>query len=1026
MDARQLRGDRRKARPGAWAAVAAVLLSVLPVAAVAAERVALVIGNSAYEHVPFLPNPGNDAKAVGDAFKSLDYEVTWLMDADYHALHDGVRRFKQAARGKEVAVVFYAGHGIGVGGENYLVPVDAELGYADTVEDETISLKRLMSAVGNTRHLGLVILDACRNNPFVTSMKGSTRSVDRGLARLEETHGKTMVAYAARHGEVASDGDGAHSPYTEALLKYLKEEPGLPVRKLFGKVHDAVVDTTTKRLGEERKQEPWTYEALGGRDFYLASADDPDDPDDKGTAGGGAPPPSGAAAVQGPEPVGSVQSPERRAAEVVLPDGLTLADWAWLAEDRLKTGDHARLLEEAGAYLREYGQFESVEAIREQAVSGLVAELQVTMREDAPGALERIARLEAAAGERPELLHLKARAHGLLGDHAAEEAAYLQWLRSVPQTHPERRNVLSALARARAAHEQIRQFSELLGRPFSQEWKEDSAGWTDLHYAALLDLPGVVAALVDAGMDVDTRLKDDSPPFGDGLKRTLAALGHGDEDWEDWKADGETPLMIAAVVNTRKAADALIAQGADVNAVNPNYGSKPLHYAAGRNALDVAKLLIDRGADVNAKQKKGKEPLHIAAWKNSLDVANLLIERGADVNAKGDDEETPLFPAARANALDVAKLLIDHGADVNAKRYEDTPLFYAAMENALDVAKLLIDRGADMNAKRSSGTTALSFAVGKSLEVTKLLIDHGADGATPLHRAAVYNRLGVAKQLIERGADVNVKTSYANLTPLHLAALSNSLDVAKQLIERGADVNANEENGETPLFYAAMANALDVAKLLIDRGSDVNAKTDSGSTPLRSAAWGNSLETAKLLIERGADVNPKTSSNWTPLHNASRYNYSPDVAKLLLDHGADVNAKNSDGETPLHQPAWFKNHDVAKLLLDHGADVNAKDSDGETPLHVAARSFRNPLDVAKLLLDRGADVNAKDNDGETPLLSAARYNSHYVAKLLLDHGADVNVKNDDGETPLDVAIEKGYGGMQAMLRRHGGRCATRC
>ena len=305
MDARQSRGDRRKARPGATAAVAAVLLSVLsvlPVAAQAAERathVALVIGNSAYEYVPFLPNPGNDAKAVGDAFKSLDYEVTWLMDADYHALHDGVRRFKQAARGKEVAVVFYAGHGIGVGGENYLVPVDAELGYADTVEDETISLKRLMSAVGNTRHLGLVILDACRNNPFVTSMKGSTRSIDRGLARLEETPGKTMVAYAARHGEVASDGDGAHSPYTEALLKYLKEEPGLEVRKLFGKVHDAVVDTTRKRLGEERKQEPWTYQALGGRDFYLASAAAPiPTPKGTGTSGGGTAttPPSGAAA----------------------------------------------------------------------------------------------------------------------------------------------------------------------------------------------------------------------------------------------------------------------------------------------------------------------------------------------------------------------------------------------------------------------------------------------------------------------------------------------------------------------------------------------------------------------------------------------------------------------------------------------------------------------------------------------------------------------------------------------------------
>ena len=130
-----LKGERRRVRPGAWAAaVTVVLWSVLPAAAGAAERVALVIGNAAYEHVSFLPNPGNDAKAVGDAFERLGYAVTRLMDADYDALRKGLRSFKQEARGKEVAVVFYAGHGIGVQGSNYLVPVDVELGYADAVE----------------------------------------------------------------------------------------------------------------------------------------------------------------------------------------------------------------------------------------------------------------------------------------------------------------------------------------------------------------------------------------------------------------------------------------------------------------------------------------------------------------------------------------------------------------------------------------------------------------------------------------------------------------------------------------------------------------------------------------------------------------------------------------------------------------------------------------------------------------------------------------------------------------------------
>ena len=298
--------DARDPRWGRLAASAAlsVLLSVWANAAGAAERVALVIGNGDYDHVASLANPRNDAEAVGDAFERLGYTVTRLMNADYDELRKGLSGFKQAARGKEVAVVFYAGHGIGVAGSNFLVPVDAELGYADAVEDEAIPLDRLMSAVGNTRHLGLVILDACRNNPFVAKMKGETRSIDRGLARVETT-GKTMVAYAAKHGKTADDGSGAHSPYTEALLKYLKE-PGLEVRKLFGKVHDAVVDTT-KRRG--RVQEPWTYEALGGRDFYLASAAvSPPKNTATSTAGGTPSLPSGdaARAYEAAERVGTV------------------------------------------------------------------------------------------------------------------------------------------------------------------------------------------------------------------------------------------------------------------------------------------------------------------------------------------------------------------------------------------------------------------------------------------------------------------------------------------------------------------------------------------------------------------------------------------------------------------------------------------------------------------------------------------------------------------------------------------------
>ena len=918
------------------ALAAAVLLSALCAPAQAAERVALVIGNAAYEHVPELPNPPKDAADVGAALTRLGFAVTSLDDAGYDALRRGLLEFEEAAARSEIAVVFYAGHGIEMGGENYLVPVDARLERDRAVKHEAMGLHHVTASVEGASTLGLVILDACRDNPFAVRSSGMIkRSVKRGLARVEDADlpGTTIVAYAAKEGTTADDGRaGENSPYTKALLKYL-EEPGLEVAWLFRKVRTEVLKKTSNG------QEPVRYGELPAEAIYLASgAPPPPPPKDTATSA------AGAAAVQGPGSGSPVQPPERRAADIVLPDGLTLADWVLLAENRLKAGDHARLLEEADAHLREYGRFESVEAIREQAVSGLVAEIRVTTREDAPGALGRIAKLEAAAGARPELLRLKARAHGLLGNHVAQEAAWLQWLRSVPQTHPERRDVLSALARARTAREKTKRFSELLGRPFSHEWKEDSAGWTDLHYAALLDLPEVVAALCDAGMAADVRLKDGSPPFGDGLKRTLVALGY--EEFENWTADGETPLMIAAVGNAPNAAAGLVACGADVDARNSEDGAKLLHYAAKRNAHDVAKLLIESGADVDAKAENGWTPLHTAAWKNAHDVAKLLIESGADVDAKAENGWTPLHTAAWKNSLDVAKLLIDHGAD------GATPLHGAAVGNRLDAAKLLIDRGADVHAKTTYGEI-------------------------PLHFAASYNAHDVAKLLIDRGADVNAKTT---LDRLFLAMTAGNLEVV------------------TPLHYAAWKNAFDVAKLLIDRGADVHAETpftgeESGYTPLDWAARENAFDVAKLLIESGADVNAKPEGGWTPLHNATLPN-SLDVVKLLIDHGADVNAKEEDGKTPLHFAAWNNYLDVAKLLIDHGADVDAKKEGGWTPLHTAARL--NSLDVAKLLIERGADVNATDEDGATPL--------------------DLSLSSDREDRKE----------LEAVLRRHGGKCATQC
>ena len=257
---------------GAFAVrIAAVLLLLTAVAGPAwsGQRVALVIGNAAYAHAPRLANPLNDVADIGAALERLGFAVTRLENADYAALRRGLLEFTRAASASEVAVVFYAGHGIEVDKRNFLVPVDARLLSDRDIEYEAVPLELVSRAVERASGLRLVILDACRENPFAASMQraGATRSIGRGLARIEPS-GETLVAYAAKEGTVASDGEERNSPYSAALLKHL-EEPGLEVGLMFRKVRDAVVAATGG------SQEPFIYGSLSSKGVYLASAPAP-------------------------------------------------------------------------------------------------------------------------------------------------------------------------------------------------------------------------------------------------------------------------------------------------------------------------------------------------------------------------------------------------------------------------------------------------------------------------------------------------------------------------------------------------------------------------------------------------------------------------------------------------------------------------------------------------------------------------------------------------------------------------------
>jgi uncharacterized caspase-like protein len=248
--------------------VAFLALCLASQSACADKRVAFVVGNSRYQNVIALPNPANDAAAIADMFTKARFEVvesrTDLKNAE---LRRALRDFTEKTRDADIAVIYYAGHGLEVNGTNYLVPVDAVLERDTDAYDEAIALDRILQAIEPAKQLRLVILDACRDNPFAKKMKRTvaSRAIGGGLAGVEPAQANTLIAFAAKGGSTADDGSSDHSPFTLALLKHLAT-PGLELGKAFRLVRDDVLKATGNR------QEPFVYGSLGGNDVALVPA----------------------------------------------------------------------------------------------------------------------------------------------------------------------------------------------------------------------------------------------------------------------------------------------------------------------------------------------------------------------------------------------------------------------------------------------------------------------------------------------------------------------------------------------------------------------------------------------------------------------------------------------------------------------------------------------------------------------------------------------------------------------------------
>jgi hypothetical protein len=252
-----------------WAVAAAtgVTAAAAPRGAWAAERVALVIGNGAYRHAPPLPNPPNDARAVASALKGIGFQVVEGTDLDMEGMRAAIGAFEKAlGRDARVGLVFYAGHGMQVDGENYLIPVDAELETSSDLKFKTVAATWLLDGVlgdgpGGEGRVSIVMLDACRDNPLTRSFARRTRSATgSGLADITAADGAYIV-FATAPGNVAEDGRGANSPFTTAVLRNIAR-PGVEINSMMNAVRGEVYAETGKR------QRPYATSALLG-DFYF-------------------------------------------------------------------------------------------------------------------------------------------------------------------------------------------------------------------------------------------------------------------------------------------------------------------------------------------------------------------------------------------------------------------------------------------------------------------------------------------------------------------------------------------------------------------------------------------------------------------------------------------------------------------------------------------------------------------------------------------------------------------------------------
>ncbi len=436
-------------------------------------------------------------------------------------------------------------------------------------------------------------------------------------------------------------------------------------------------------------------------------------------------------------------------------------------------------------------------------------------------------------------------------------------------------------------------------------------------------------------------------------------------------AEAVPPLVEAVKTGNTQRVRALVKQGADVNAAEPD-GMTALHWAVRANDGDTAQLLIRAGANVRARDRYGITALTLAAVNGNAPVIESLIRAGADPNTATPEGETALMTAARTGRPEAVKVLVALGANVNAteKWQGQTALMWAAAENNAAAVRLLMEVGSDANVHSTAWTFPEYRYQTNGMAV--FLLPRG--GWTALMYAARQNAKEAATALADMKADLNAVDAEGT-TALHLAVINVHYDLAALLLQKGADPNIQDATGMTPLYAAV----------------DMRAPANMMTRPNPKIADREELDAlgiVRVLLEHAADPNMALRGPIIGRHN-----------NLLGDTSLGL------GATPLARAAKANDLPVMRLLLDHGADPTLTLKDRTTTAMLASS-----LEAIQLLVERGVDVNAFNTNGQTLLHNAAGRGANPVITYLAGAGARLDRKDKRGRTALDIARGAGGGG----------------